>query len=148
MLDLGIVHGKRRRKTVYGQTEREVLDKLRKLRVAHDRGVDLLVPAQTIAQWLDAWLADVKSFDGTRPATLTLYRGLADRYIKPVIGSVQLSKLTPAHVQRLISVSRTTQTARGRPPSAATLRHVYKLVRNALADAYGWNWSPGTSQPK
>src|SRR5215467_13791593 len=31
---------------------------------------------------------------------------------------------------------RFTVTARGRPPSAATLRHVYKLMRNALADAY------------
>lgn len=110
--------------------------KLRNLRAACDRGLDLLTPQQTVSQWLDTWLADVKSFDGTRPATLTLYRGLADRYIKPVIGSVQLAKLTPGHVQQLISVTRTSETARGRPPSAATLRHVYKLMRNALGDAY------------
>jgi integrase len=67
---------------------------------------------------------------------LTLYRGLADRYVKPVIGNVRLDRLTPAHVQRLVSVTRDVETARGRPPSAATLRHVYKLIRNALGDAY------------
>jgi integrase len=114
MLDLGMVEGRRRRKTVYGQTEREVLQKLSTLRTAHDRGIDLLAPSLTVGQWLDAWLLDIKGFDGTRPRTLTLYKGFAERYVKPVIGDVRLDKLTPAHVQR----------------------HVYKLVRNALGDAF------------
>jgi integrase len=130
------VDGRRRRKTVYGQSEREVRQKLSTLRTAHDRGVDLLAPALTVGQWLDAWLLEVKGFDGTRPRTLTLYRGLADRYVKPVLGDVRLDKLTPAHVQRLVTQTRNTRTSRGTPPSASTLRHVYKLVRNALGDAY------------
>jgi integrase len=136
MLDLGIVGGRRRRKTVYGQTEREVRDKLSALRAARDRGIDLLAPSLTVGQWFDAWLADIKAFDGTRPRTLTLYKGLAERYIKPVVGDVCLGKLTPAHVQRLLTETRTAQTSRGTAPSAATLRHVYKLIRNALGDAY------------
>jgi hypothetical protein len=32
--------------------------------------------------------------------------------------------------------TRNAQTSRGRPPSAATQRHVHKLIHNALADAY------------
>ena len=136
MLDLGIVDGRRRRKAVYGQTEREALQKLSTLRVAHDRGIDLLAPALTVEQWLDTWLSDIKGFDGTRPRTLTLYAGLAERYVKPVIGGVRLDKLTPAHVQRLVTETRNGQTSRGTPPSASTLRHVYKLIRNALGDAY------------
>jgi hypothetical protein len=32
-----------------------------------------------------------------------LYKGLAERYVKPVIGNVRLEKLTPAHVQRLVA---------------------------------------------
>ena len=59
MLDLGVVEGRRRRKTVYGQTEREVLQKLSTLRTAHDRGIDLLAPSLTVGQWLDAWLSDI-----------------------------------------------------------------------------------------
>ena len=135
MLDLGIVGGKRQRKTVYGRTEHEALEKLGKLRVARDRGLDLLAPSWTVGQWLDAWLSEMKAFDGTRPATLTLYKGLADRYVKPVIGHVRLDKLTPAHVQRLVAETRNSQTSLGRTPSAATQRHVHKLVRNALGDA-------------
>ena len=46
-LDLGVVDGHRRRKAVYGQSEREVLQKLSTLRTAHDRGIDLLAPALT-----------------------------------------------------------------------------------------------------
>ena len=136
MLDLGIIAGQRRRKTVYGQTEREAIDKLSTLRTAHDRGIDLLAPTLTVGQWLDVWLSDIKGFDGTRPRTLTLYEGLAERYVKPVIGGVRLDKLTPAHVQRLVTETRNGRTARGTPPSASTLRHVYKLIRNALGDAY------------
>ena len=136
MLDLGVVDGRRRRKTVYGQSEREVLQKLSVLRTAHDRGIDLLAPVLTVAQWLDVWLSDIKGFDGTRPRTLTLYEGLAERYVKPVIGGVRLDKLTPAHVQRLVTETRNGRTSRGTPPSASTLRHVYKLIRNALGDAY------------
>ena len=96
MLDLGIIAGQRRRKTVYGQTEREAIDKLSTLQTAHDRGIDLLAPTLTVGQWLDVWLSDIKGFDGTRPRTLTLYEGLAERYVKPVIGGVRLDKLTPA----------------------------------------------------
>src|SRR5215471_14701628 len=136
MLDLGVMEGRRRRKTVYGQTEREVLQKLNTLRTAHDRGIDLLAPSLTVGQWLDAWLADIKGFDGTRPRTLTFYQGLTERYVKPVIGNVRLDKLTPAHVQRLVTQTRNSTTARGTPPSASLLRHVYKLIRNALGDAY------------
>ena len=136
MLDLGVVDGRRHRKTVYGQSEREVLQKLSKLRTARERGIDLLAPSWTVGQWLDAWLTEIKGFDGTRPRTLTLYKGLAERYVKPVIGGVRLDKLTPAHVQRLVMETRNSQTSRGTAPSASTLRHVYKLIRNALGDAY------------
>jgi len=136
MLDLGIVGDKRRRKTVYGQTEGEARDKLRKLQEAQARGLALLAPTHTVEQWLDIWLSDIKAHDGTRPTTLTLYRGLAARYIKPVIGNIRLDRLNPAHIQRLIVETRNSHTSRGRPPSAATQRHVHKLIRNALGDAF------------
>lgn len=136
MLDLGLAGGKRRRKTIYGTSENDVLQKLSKLQVARDRGLDLLAPSWTVGQWLDVRLSEIKKFDGTRPATLTLYKGLAERYVKPVIGGLRLDKLTPTHVQRLVTETRATPTSRGTPPSTTTVQHVYKVVRNALADAY------------
>lgn len=85
---------------------------------------------------LDLWLSDVKAYDGTRPATLVLYQGLADHYVKPVIGPVRLDRLTPRHVQRLIVETRDAEVSRGRPPTAATQRQIHTLIRNALGDAY------------
>lgn len=102
MLDLGVVGGKRRRKTVYAQTEEQARAKLRRLQETQARGLSLLAPTHTVEQWLDIWLSDVKAHDGTRPATLVLYQGLADHYIKPVIGQVRLDRLTPQHIQHLL----------------------------------------------
>jgi hypothetical protein len=31
---------------------------------------------------VDVWLSEIKGFDGTRPRTLTLYEGFAERYVK------------------------------------------------------------------
>jgi hypothetical protein len=73
------------------------------LRAARERGVDLLAPSLTVGQWLDVWLTEIKGFYGTRPATLTMYKVVAERYVKPLIGGVRLDKLTPAHVQRLVT---------------------------------------------
>ena len=60
-LDLGIVGGKRHRKTVYGRSEHDVLEKLRTLRAARDHGLDLLATSLTAGQWLDAWLSTSKA---------------------------------------------------------------------------------------
>jgi hypothetical protein len=148
MLDLGLAGGKRRRKTIYGQSENEVLQKLGKLRAARDRGLDLLAPSWTMGQRLDAWLSEIKKFDGTRPATLTLYKGLAEGYVKARYWRSAAGQADPAHAQRLVTETRAAQTARGTPPSATTVQHVYKVVRNALADAYRMDWSRGTSPPR
>jgi Phage integrase, N-terminal SAM-like domain len=48
----------------------------------------------------------MKGFDGTRPRTLALYKGLAERYVNPVLGGVRLDKLTPAHIQHAIAKPR------------------------------------------
>jgi hypothetical protein len=37
-------------------------------------------------RWLDVWLSEVKGFDGTRPATMTLYRPSPWRAARVVLG--------------------------------------------------------------
>src|SRR5215469_3244295 len=142
MLDLGMIGGKRRRRAVYGQTQEQARAKLRKLQDAQARGLALLAPTHTVEQWLDLWLSDVKAHDGTRPATLVLYQGLADRYVKPVIGPVRLDRLTPRHVQRLIVETRNAETSRGRLPSDRSIRWSATL----LAMRTAWSWSQETSR--
>jgi len=127
-LDLGNVDGKRRRKTVYGRTQREVLQALAELRRANERGQDFTQVALTVGQWLDEWL-EIKQVDGARPSTLRSYRWLADSHVRPSLGRHRLDKLTPGHVRALLSEKLASDL------SPATVAHILRLLRNALGEA-------------
>ena len=127
-VDLGWIDGRRRRRVVYGRTEREVLAKLRDLRQAADRGQDLSARPRTVADWLSEWLTEVKAHDGTRATTLHRYEQIVERHLVPVLGKVRLDKLSPRDVQRLLS-------ARRDSVSTATLVKIHSVLRVALADA-------------
>jgi integrase len=128
MVDLGYIEGKRRRKPVYGKTEKEALAKMRELRRAADRGQDLAAKSRTVAEWLNEWLTDYKAHDGTRPATLARYRQVVDTHLIPSLGRTKLDKLKPADVHRMLAARRETL-------SAGTLIKIHGVLRAALADA-------------
>ena len=71
-IDLGFVNGKRRRKTVYGTTRKEVADKLRGLQHDQARGVPLVVERQTVEEFLNRWL-DTIVRPHRRPKTAASY---------------------------------------------------------------------------
>jgi integrase len=127
-VDLGHAEGKRVRKTVYGKTERECRAKLDTVKRAAELGVNVTAERRTVATWLAEWL-EIKRADGTRPATLRSYRWLVDSHVTPAVGRVQLDKLTPLDVRRLIAA------AQSAGLSPASVRHVHGLLRNALAEA-------------
>ena len=54
----------------------------------------------TLSEWLDHWLDEI-IVRTVRPSTLNGYRSYADHYIKPYLGGKQISKITPADVQKL-----------------------------------------------
>src|SRR3954452_14981739 len=84
--------GRRVRKTVYGRSEREVLEKLRELRRAAEQGRDLALSSPTLSTWLDEWLR-IKAADGIRHTTVRFYRQLIESHIRPELGSVRLDKM-------------------------------------------------------
>lgn len=127
-LNLGLVNGKRRRKQVYGSTEREVLAALNDLRRTLEQGSDLTQRTRTLAVWLDDWL-EIKGGDGTRASTLRSYRWLIESHIKPVLGAKRLDKLAAVDVRALI-------TEKGQSALApASVAHILRLLRNALGEA-------------
>ncbi|WP_239382131.1 site-specific integrase, partial [Frankia sp. CIT1] len=128
-VDLGWIDGKRVRKTVYAKTEKECRRKLKEIQKAAEQGVNLTAPNRTVSEWLTEWLR-MKGEDGTRPTTLAGYRWAVDLYIVPVVGRVQLLKLTPSDVTRLIGKARDA----GRSPRS--LQFIHGVLRNALADAH------------
>ena len=94
---------------IYAPTQKELTAKLRQEITAY-QGVDLTEDSKlTLSEWLDYWLDAIMA--GTiRPSTLNGYHRYADLYIKPYLGEKQISKITPADVQKMYA----TLKARGR----------------------------------
>ena len=87
--------GRRRRRTVRGKTKTEVRDKLKALHEEINAGVH--TPATyTIRECVSDWL-DALTFD---PHTMATYRGQAEKWIYPTIGSVKLKDFKVADAER------------------------------------------------
>ena len=126
--DLGLEGGRRRRKAVYGKTQKEVRDKLRALQRTVEAG-SLPAPANlTVGRYLEDWLA--RFLPGTvSPRTEVIYRNAVDRYLAPTVGSVKLHQLSPAHVSEML----TTLEEQGYAPE--TRRIARAVLRRALRRA-------------
>jgi integrase len=95
-------NGQRRRKSVYGKTKSEVQQKIKALLAEQEQGVNLAAPRQTMAQFLAYWLENHVARNA-KPKTYRSYEQVVRLYLVPHIGHVQLDKLTPGHVQRMVN---------------------------------------------
>jgi integrase len=128
----GWMGDKPKRKFYRGRTKAEVLQKLDDDRRDLRLGILSEAPErQTLEQYLASWVKDVAT-PRVRPRTLVHYQSLIDRHIVPVIGRVPLVKLSPQHVQMLISAKLETL-------SPKTCRHIRTCLRVALGTAVKWN---------
>ena len=126
-VDLGWVEGKRSRKSLYGRTEREVIEKKK----VTERQVQLKVPLvderRTTAHLLDWWMCEIVPGQ-VRRSTVISY-GQKVRHLKRHLGHVRVSKLAPVHVQ---SFMKKMQDEGMTPRGVAYCRAV---LRKALNDA-------------
>jgi len=92
--------GARIRKKVIGRTKTEVRDKLRELHKQVEGG---LRPRRryTVDDALEDWLA--VGLDGLSARTVTLYRGTIAKALREELGSVRLTDLTAADVQKALT---------------------------------------------
>jgi integrase len=120
-----------RRKSLYGQTRRDVQDKIRSARRDADQGLDLSARSQTVGQFLDRWLADVVR-PTTAPKTAQSYADVVRVHLVPALGSVQLAQLTAQHVQRLLQ----DKLASGLSPR--TVAYIRTVLRIALNRGLKW----------
>lgn len=132
-VDLGIINGKRRRKIVYGETRKEVADKLKALHRDQAAGVTLAADQQTLKQYLETWLEQrVKRYNRTR--TYIGYKSIVDHHLIPHLGKHPLAKLTPEQVQAMLHTLAET----GRSPR--TVSNVRAVLRKALNQAMRWGY--------
>jgi integrase len=127
------------RRTVYGKTQREVLDRMRACREQVTSGISPSQGSMTVAQYGGLWLDGTKRAEVARghnsESTLRNYRDLWERHIAPDLGHLRLDKLTPAVLREWLARKATQASAHGGMLSPNTQARIHAVLRAALNDA-------------
>ncbi|MBX6395630.1 MAG: Arm DNA-binding domain-containing protein [Alicyclobacillaceae bacterium] len=100
--------GKRRQKKVSGfATKKEAEAALAKLIAEVESGTYVEPAKTTVGEYLLQWLEDKKTT--VRKSTFRSYAWLVNNHIVPHIGRIELTNLTPAHLQKLYTEAPTTR---------------------------------------
>lgn len=134
-VDLGYVNGRRRRKTIYGKTRKEVADKLKALHRDQAAGIAITTEQTTTTDFLERWLDQIVS-QRNKPRTEQSYRDMIRLHIAPLIGHHQLTKLHPEHVQGMMKA------LSDKGLSARTVQYARAILRRALNQALKWGVVP------
>lgn len=93
--------GKRKMKTIYGRTIKEVEQKEREIRDSIENGIDLGKSDMTLKEWGLQWLEVYKN--NVSNATRLMYESSLNNYIIPNLGNIPLSKIKPVQIQKTIN---------------------------------------------
>lgn len=117
------------RRHVMGETEAEVLGKVRQLERDRDAGRKRRPGrAMTVEGWLSHWLENIAAAS-VRPKTYAGYSSAVRRHLIPGLGAHRIDRLQPEHIERLYAKLRATGLASG------TVHHVHRTLRAALNEA-------------
>ena len=131
---LTLEDGKRR--TFYGKTRKEVVEKLDKARYEQKQGMLSRGSQQKLKAYLEQWLEEVHK-PSIRLSTYIEHRKLMDKHILPSLGHIPVQKLTPQHVQALY-----TRKMEVDGLSPGSVRNIHLVLHKALANAVRWNLVP------
>lgn len=120
----------RKRKYFYGKTRKEVQEKLATALHERQQGTLITAPTQTVEQYLAQWLIAHKP--GVRVRTYERYEGFVRLHVVPVIGRIQLQKLSAQHIQGLYA----RKLDEGLSPTTVNTLHM--MLHKALDDAMRW----------
>jgi integrase len=123
--------GKRRRRAVYGQSKREVQEKLRKLQASADDCALANRQRLRLSQFLSQWLENVIR-GSRRRNTYRSYEGVIRNHISKHLGGVLLEKLTPVQVQGMY------QSMAEASVSPRTQQLAHAVLRASLKRALKW----------
>ena len=89
-----------KRRALYGKTRKEAAEKLAKALSDRASGYTFDTENMTVGEYLDRWLND-SDRASVRTSTYERHEQIVRLHLKPALGRVKLSKLTPSHVQGL-----------------------------------------------
>jgi len=128
MVDLGYRDGIRRRKAVYGKTQRQAVKKIAALRQTLATHGTIPASSKSVEAWLLYWLDNIAP-RRVKPKTMTTYRSLTTKHLIPRIGRLRLDRLTTRHVRDLITAMEAADL------SSSTVVQTYHVLTRALTDA-------------
>lgn len=151
--------GRRKRVSVYGDTERAALDELGKVLDQKRRGIPTATTTLTVAAFMNYWLEHIAE-PSVRRTTYATYEGDVRLHIIPGIGNRKLKSLQASHIRAWLTglqtrcqcCSQGKDAARERKSqarccaltpakccndalSASSIRHILRVLRAALQDA-------------
>jgi integrase len=133
------ITGKRRYRAETHGTRKEAERRLAEWITEIDRGIAVDGTKMTYGEYLRYWL-DTYAKHNTRATTCSSYAAYARRYIVPALGSIPLTKLTPAQVQGFYMQTLGGARLDNRPGtvSARTVRYCHSIIRESLSHAMKW----------
>lgn len=93
--------GKRKVKSIYAKTIRELEAKEVEIRHNINHGLFVENENTTVEEWALEWLKTYKN--NVEPATYNMYNNSVTKHIVPSIGNIPLLKLRPIHIQQAIN---------------------------------------------
>jgi integrase len=87
----------------------------------------------TFSQLLDKWLEESERMD-LSPTTMRTYRAQVEQIIRPRLGKIVLTRLTPKHLDDLYGQMK----EEGRSPK--TIRNYHAIISSALHQGVRWEW--------
>jgi integrase len=129
------VTGKLKRKSFYGKTRKEVVEKMAKA-LQEVRNGTFVEPAQTtFGEWLDKWLTGYKKGQ-LKPSTYESYETLINVHIKPGLGKIPIAKLQANMLQSFYNEKLEKGRADGKGGlSTRMVRYLHAIIRQALQQA-------------
>lgn len=116
-----------------GQAEARLADLLHRLNIER-----LPQPGKlTFGEYLDRWLEE-SPYEGR---SREWYSMVIEKHIKPALGGIRLSKLTPLHIQGYFRKA-ARQDGRAGALSKNTLNGHFRVIHTALNQAVAWNLIP------
>ena len=124
--------GKQIQKSVYGETQKEVRQRLQQIASAIDEGTMVQTSKMTLGQWLDIWYKEY--LGSVKPHTISQYGTQIKVHLKPNLGAVKLSALSPHMIQRMYNALQRGE-GRAQPISAKSIRNLHGVLHKALQQA-------------
>jgi len=93
--------GRQVQKSIYGVTQREVVNKLTAIKAGINAGTFIEPSKLTVSAWLDIWTSEY--LGGVKARTVENYKCVCKNHLKPNIGAVKLSELSPHMIQTMMN---------------------------------------------